>query len=437
MSQPLDLPARGRTWLPLTVAGVAVVGVLSVVLLRAEPLTCAEKVPAKSPLLSPAQMIEQPDPRLDTLVSSVNNWTAPFGPVRAGVGYDYDQWLHLYGLADGLLTLTKNNARMTLVDDRTLRARWSMVPAAKRTAWDASTEAFLLLDLVKDQPTRVGSFSLATGEQRWCREVRASHTDGQPVATMVLGEGDVVVALPKDDGLEATRLRAEDGRFEWSESLEGVGRGDYLGPLDDQSFVLGGVEEHRLVEPPAEGSSDISAFANEDGRRSWTWSGPAGTVAHVVGVSNGSVLLVTVASGRSALKALAADGTEMWSVEPRDNAFQSTLRGDVVLMRSQVGLDGYDAATGKQLWHLDIPTEPTYFPYGFTLSQMPSLDETHVLMPTTTALRILDVTTGQSTAQYPLPTDGINTTYWPYQLAVSPGLIGVVTNTGGVVADRE
>jgi hypothetical protein len=36
-----------------------------------------------------------------------------------------------------------------------------------------------------------------------------------------------------------------------------------------------------------------------------------------------------------------------------------------------------------------------------------------------------------------LPTDGINTTYWPYQLAVSPRHIAVATNTGAVVVRRE
>ena len=30
----------------------------------------------------------------------------------------------------------------------------------------------------------------------------------------------------------------------------------------------------------------------------------------------------------------------------------------------------------------------------------------------------------------PLPTDGINTTYWPYQVAVTDRLIAVATNTG-------
>ena len=88
------------------------------------------------------------------------------------------------------------------------------------------------------------------------------------------------------------------------------------------------------------------------------------------------------------------------------------------------------------MWQRAIPTKATFFPYGFTLDQMPSLDADHVLMPTTTALWILDVRTGTDVA-YPLPTDGINTTYWPYQLVVTPNLLGVVTNTGAILAARE
>ena len=82
-----------------------------------------------------------------------------------------------------------------------------------------------------------------------------------------------------------------------------------------------------------------------------------------------------------------------------------------------------------------MPTDRTYFPYGFTLAQMPSLDAEHVLMPTTGGLVVLDVRDG-SQEGHPLPVDGISTTYWPYQLAVTSDAIAVVTNTGAVVARR-
>jgi hypothetical protein len=63
------------------------------------------------------------------------------------------------------------------------------------------------------------------------------------------------------------------------------------------------------------------------------------------------------------------------------------------------------------------------------------LDATHLLLGTTTAVRSLDLDTGRMTT-YPLPTDGVDTTYWPYQVVVSGDLVTVVTNTGAVVLRR-
>ena len=83
-----------------------------------------------------------------------------------------------------------------------------------------------------------------------------------------------------------------------------------------------------------------------------------------------------------------------------------------------------------------MPKRPQFLPYGFELDSVPLLDDDHVLLGTTTALRTLDLSTGAMTSAA-LPTDGINTTYWPYQVAVSPGLIAVATNTGAAVVRRE
>ena len=134
--------------------------------------------------------------------------------------------------------------------------------------------------------------------------------------------------------------------------------------------------------------------------------------------------------------ALSDAGEETWSVAPEDAAYEATLRDGVVVMKSAAKLYGYDATSGKQLWSQPVPTDRTYFPYGFTLGQMPSLDDTHVLMPTTTDLVVLDVRDG-SEEHYPLPVDGVSTTYWPYQLLATPALLGVVTNTGAVVTRRN
>lgn len=440
-AERLALP--GRRWIAAVVV-VAVVAVSAVVVVvRLRPSGCgAEKASTRGPLLSTTQMTEQPDERLDTLARAVDAMGGPFGEVRAGVGFDYDQWLRLYGVADGLLAWTKNNAPVTLLDPDTLKARWSLRPLRKRTAWDASEDRFLLLDLARGKPTQVASYDLGSGKEQWCVELGPDHEDGEPVATTFI-DGSVLVALPAaSGGLEVARLASNDGRTVWHRKLAGINRGDFLAPLSDELFVAGGTEEYRLAEsnPSVPAGPVISAYSLSDGDEQWSWSAPANTLVHVVGIDPGPDSVRTIAVARSAegtrLFALSADGTEAWSRLPDSVAYEATLRDGVVLMRSRAGLDGYDAATGEPLWHRDIPTDQTFFPYGFTLAQMPSLDADHVLMPTTTALRVLDLHTGTDVA-YPLPADGINTTYWPYQLAVTPELIGVVTNIGGVVSSRE
>jgi hypothetical protein len=86
-------------------------------------------------------------------------------------------------------------------------------------------------------------------------------------------------------------------------------------------------------------------------------------------------------------------------------------------------------------WRLPYPDRPRFFPYGFDLDAAPMLDGHHLLLGTTTAVRALDLDTG-ALRTYPLPTDGISTTYWPYQLAVAGRLVVVVTNTGAVALRR-
>ena len=447
----LTLPRRGiagltpgpARWLALGLVAVVLVAATTVVVVvarnRGEGCRVASTLAAKSPLLDPDGMTEQPDRRLDTLASAVGAMSAPVGHVRAGVGFDYGQWLHLYGVSGGLLAWTKNNAPVTYLSEDTLAARWSLRPATKRTAWDASADRFLLLGLARDHATRVGSFDLHTGRQRWCAELAPEHRAGQPVATAFLPDGDALVALPGKRGVGGTRLAAAHGRPLWQRDLGSVDRADFLGPLSDDVVLAGGTEEFRLADPETRGpgGSVVTAFSAEDGSTLWSWGAGAGTPAHVVGVAGQQVLVeLRTATGLELVSLAAADGSVTWRRPLPEAAYSSTLRGSTVLVRSAAQLVALDAADGTPLWSREIPTERTFFPYGFTLSQLPSLDDEHVLVPTTTALEVLDVTTGEH-QDLPLPTDGVSTTYWPYQLVVTDRLIGVVTNTGGIVADRD
>lgn len=435
----LTLPSR---WLAALVAAVVVaVGAVVAVSLAGDgdgPGCSARLLEARSPLLDEAGMLAQPDERLDTLTAAVGKWAAPFGDVVAGVGYDYDQWLRAYGVADGVLTWTKNNAPVTLLDSATLEPRWSLRPGSNRSAWDASSDRFLLLDLDAGRPTAVSSYGLDDGRQVWCSELSASHAEGEPVSTTFVAGGDVLTALAGEDGMTLTRLSGQDGSTVWERPMSGVNRADFLGALSAEVAIAGGVEEFRLAEqadPDAIGDA-VTAFSIEDGSPLWSWDPGAGSAAHVVGVADGRVVAVVRSAAGVELVALDdEDGTVLWQVRTRGRAFEASLRGAVVVTKSPAGLVAYDTRSGAEQWRFTTPSDRTYFPYGFTLAQMPSLDATHALLPTTTSLQVLDLTTGDA-VDYPLPTDGVSTTYWPYQLLVTDDLIGVVTNTGGVLVRR-
>jgi outer membrane protein assembly factor BamB len=432
----LSLP---RWWIAVLAACVLIVVGVVVVVVRATVPACHDELvdQPRSPLLDSARMDAQPDERLDRLAAAVDDLDAPFGDVLAGVGYDYDQWLHLYGIEGGVLAFTKNNAPVTLLDPDTLAVRWSLRPDSKRIAWDASGGRFLLLDLSAKDATRVSSYDVDDGDRVWCAEVGQEHADGDPVSTTFLDGGDVVTALPDGDEVVLTRLSGASGKAVWDRGYTTVGRADFVGQLGDL-VVAGGTEEFRLADQAAgtKGGPAIAAVSASDGNPAWTWEADQGSQVHVVGVADDRVVAVERGSDGVRLFALSDDGSQLWSTDPEDAAYEATLRDGVVVMKSAGALYGYDAETGDQLWKEPVPTDRTYFPYGFTLGQMPSLDDEHVLVPTTTELVVLDVRDG-SKEGYPLPVDGISTTYWPYQLLVTPDVLGVITNTGAVVARRS
>lgn len=420
-------------------AFLLVVVAVVVVVVRTQVAPCRDEVDTapRNPVLSPERMREQPDERLDTLTAAVDAMKAPFGEVVGGVGYDYDQWLHLYGIDGGLVAFTKRNAAVTVLGTGAdVSARWAVTPHSKRIAWDASDQVLLLLDLSAKEDTRVSAYALDDGHRVWCASVGQHHAAGQPVATTFLSSGSVVTALPDGARTALTRLSPE-GKKVWSRSYAGMSRSDYLGPLTDDLLLAGGTDEYRLAEqaPRAEPGPAITAVDVSDGNPEWTWSAPADSLVHVVGVDHGRTIAVERSPDGIRMFALDDTGEALWSVVPEDAAYEATLRGGVVVTKSAAALHGYDAESGELLWTEKVPTDHTYFPYGFTLAQMPSLDEDHVLMPTTTDLVVLDVRDGNQVKQA-LPVDGISTTYWPYQLAVTDDAIGVVTNVGAVVAAR-
>jgi hypothetical protein len=247
----------------LVVVLVVVVGVVAVVL-RHQVSPCRDELvdAPRNPLLSPAGMREQPDPRLDTLAAAVTAMDAPFGEVVAGVGYDYDQWLRVFGFEAGLLAFTKNNAPVTLLDADSLLPRWSLRPGTKRIAWDAAGDRFLLLDLSAKDPTPVSAYDATDGRRVWCAELPQRQASGDPVATAFLDDGDVLVALPDGDRIALSRLAAASGKTRWTREYSTVGRADYLGPLDDSLVVA-------LMRACLAGGSDRLTRAGRGWRRCW------------------------------------------------------------------------------------------------------------------------------------------------------------------------
>jgi hypothetical protein len=185
----------------------------------------------------------------------------------------------------------------------------------------------------------------------------------------------------------------------------------------------------------------ISLLSAGDGKTIWTRRAAAGSGLHVVGTdpASGTVVVQEWNSRTGAARLIAIDraGGQVWfSVPARGGPFDATLRSGTILVRAGSRWSAYAIEGGRLLWTRVLPERPQFLPYGFELDGIAMLDPDHALIGGTTALHTLDLRTG-AMASARLPTDGINTTWWPYQVAVSGGLIAVATNTGTVVARRE
>ncbi len=239
------------------------------------------------------------------------------------------------------------------------------------------------------------------------------------------------------------RLSGDDGSEVWQRSLD-ADSGDFLGELGDGTLLLGGREQFRLFDPESVAKRRAGAalvlVSAKDGKTIWTRRAAAGADLHVIGTDPDSgTALVTEwdAKNKTRLIALDAEGDEIWSATPAAGAyFDATLRSGRLLVRAGNRWSAYAIEDGRRLWTRVLPDRPQFLPYGFELDSVPLLDADHALIGGTTALHTLDLRNGAMTPAA-LPTDGINTTYWPYQLAVTEGLIAVATNTGAVVVRRE
>jgi hypothetical protein len=386
------------------------------------------------PTVLAAGAADTDDPRLNHLVRAANGWG--LGTVVGEVGYDYGQWVSVTGLPGGRLgVVTKRDPVLGVLDDD-LHARWGIRQAPVQHAYDVDDTRYVQLELAKDRPLQVSTYRLSDGHRSWCAEVGSTPTRyGDPLATALLADGDLlVVADATGPRATVTRLGGRTGHPQWTRTLGGIDRGDTATALG-AVVVVGGRSAAELGDPsvPAPAGAALTALDPATGQTRWTWGG--GQQVHVLGAADGDVVLAAVAAGGRRIVAVDGNGHARWSVPAPVGTTDLALRGPVVVARTPTALVGLDATSGRERWRVGYSDHPQFFPYGFDLESQPMLDARHLLLGTTAAVRTLDLTTGQM-ASHPLPSDGINTTYWPYQLAVSGDLLAVVTNTGTVVLRR-
>ncbi|MDQ6934490.1 MAG: PQQ-binding-like beta-propeller repeat protein [Actinomycetota bacterium] len=446
-------PGASQRRVLLVVIAAVLLGGVGATLARRSSAACGEPLitshRADTPFFNGAQMRAHPDPRRDRLVRSVSRWSAPFGQVLGAVGFDYGQWLTLAGLDGGLGAWTRRNPDFAVLDQSTLAPRWGIRESeADQHAWDAGPGTYLGLTLGTHRPMQASSYDVRTGRRHWCTTIGSVPTRlGDPLATQVLNDGGLALLSNAPGGAQLSRLGAAEGHVRWQRRIAATEPGAALASLGHALLVVGGGPQSGLADPraatgaaPRRGS--VTAFAARDGKLAWTYQPPRGSAVHVVGTDplRGLVVLMELHYGPTVTGRLAAldrSGRQVWSrVPPRHFYLDAAVRAGVVLLRSRTALTAYATGDGKALWHKAIPQRGQFFAYGFTLEQMSLLDENQLLVPTTSDLRILDLASG-AWRRYSLPTDGVNTTFWPYQVVVTDKLIAVVTNTAAVVVRRQ
>jgi len=411
-----------------------------------ETVTSLPTAESRSPFLDAEERVEQPDEDRDRLVATLEADPAPIGEVMGAVGYHYEQWAQVSAYDQGIGVRTRDNPDFTMLDDADLEPLWSVQVETPRSAYDASAERYLVGALpAKEAPTLV-ALDASTGKRQWCGILETAPVGGgDPFATAMLEGEDVMVLVDGPDGEEhLVRLDGDDGSVRWQQTAD-VGGGDFLGELGEGTVLAGGQDRFRLLDAASlakrpEGPS-LALVSAADGSAVWRRESPAGTDVHVVGTDAGAGVAVLLEAdgrtGKSRLVGIDEDGDEEWSVVPATgSAYDTALRAGRLLVRAGDRWSAHDVESGELLWRRSVPERPQFLPYGFELEGAPLLDEGHVLVGGTTALHTLALDDGTFTSA-PLPTDGINTTFWPYQVAVSPGSIAVATNTGAAVVRRE
>lgn len=382
----------------------------------------------RSPLPIFGPVASSADPRLERLSAAMSRWG--LGRVAGGVGYDYGQWLSLGGSPEGLIAWTRRDPVIAFLD-ADLRPRWGLEQAQVPHAWTSDASSFFQLELSPRHPMRLTAYRLSDGHREWCVVVGDRPTGPRDVyGTGFVPGGDLLVLARGKDGPRLTRLDVRSGRPVWSRPLTGIDRGAYVGDLGNGLALVGGRASYQIGDPqtPQPPGSALVAVDERTGSVRWRYHGDQ---VHVIGRGGGLVLL----RQGSGLVGLETDGRVRWRRSAAALGSDFATAGTMMVANTGRAFVGIDPRTGRERWRTPYPKSPQYLPYGFVLAAQPMLDARQLLIGGTTGLHSLDVRTGR-VHTYALPIDGINTTYWPYQVVLTSRLLAVVTNTGGVVLDR-
>lgn len=425
---------RSHQWLLLGAALLAIIVIagLGYWTARSNRTGCAPELVASSELRSP---FDQGPPFADTAVQRLSVSLAPIGPTVAGVGYDYDRWLNLAALEHDLVAWTRYNPTWTMLDGQTLNPRWAARSPRSGMTWTASSDRFFAI--TGGARIRVSSMRISNGHPEWCRELPGAGS-ARDVATAVTADSGILISTPLGSNSTLTRLSSRAGRVIWSTRLTTPAAS--VVPIGKHTLVVGG-QNYSTAFDPAQISTNnrprLQGINNVNGHRLWTWQAASAGTIQVLGTTSTEVAVAVVSPHRIRVLLIDQYGAERSLFDLPAQDLQATVRGNLLVTREtqpRHRLVGHDLATGAIRWKLPIARNPQFFPYGYNLAGAPALGSRHLLLGATDALVVLDLQTGR-TQRHPLPTDGINTTFWPYQLAlIGDGeLLGVVTNTAAVV----
>ncbi|MDZ7850413.1 MAG: PQQ-binding-like beta-propeller repeat protein [Halodesulfurarchaeum sp.] len=215
---------------------------------------------------------------------------------------------------------------------------------------------------------------------RWSTQLDIPTEDGVGVvaSTPVVGSERASVADP--ERVHAVSLRT--GETEWESERLPVTQTEHYGTYRPETIAPRVGPEGRILVGLESG---LAALDPNDGSTVWNVAGLSAVGPPTVA---GDLL---VAQGERTVRAFDPDGTERWETEITRDATrrQPTATGEVVVLRTDTGLEALDPATGETRWSRRVQAE-----------SQPAIDDGIVFLGTDEGLLGLDATDGTDRFAY-------------------------------------